>query len=171
MKTKKFFSLLFILVFALSLTVLAACGNNSDATQDDTTTEQKDTTAANGTEDTNEPNSDSTTNTNTNENIKVTVTSPEEDSEVSGGKATVSGSVEGDVTEIKITMVLDDESVIGEGKALVADVSHEFPTDINYTIPEGQAGDEAMDCKIKLTCMGKDGKEVKDALIHVSIKP
>lgn len=170
MQKNKFFTLLLTLVFALCLVTLGACGNDDkNGTQDPTTEQQGDNTAPNTTSDTSDSTPDSTNNVNN--KVNITVTSPEEDAEVSGGKVTVSGNAQESVTEIKIAMLLDDETVIGEGKALVADVSHEFTTDINYTIPDDKANDDSVDCKIKLTCYDENNKELKQETVHVNIKP
>ncbi|MDO4541544.1 MAG: hypothetical protein Q4C00_01770 [Bacillota bacterium] len=173
MKRSKFISLL-LTVFCLGLLLaFSACGSNDGDSQNQdqsgTTTQKQDTTAANGTEDTNDPVNEGTNVSG--EDVKINVTSPAEDAEVSGGKVTVSGSAEGEVTEVKVTMILADETVVGEGKALVADVSHEFTTDVSYTIPEEKKDDNGVDCKIKLLSLDKDGKELKDSVVHVNLKP
>lgn len=174
MQKKRIFSLLLTFICLMTIMAFGACGNSDDNkdNNDDksgTTTQQQDTTAANGTEDTNDPVNDG--NNVSGNKVEITVTSPAEDAEISGGKVTLSGSAKGDVTEVRATMLLDDETVVGEGKALVADVSHEFTTDISYTIPEEKKDDKGVDCKIKLTCFDKDGNELKDEIVHVNLMP
>ena len=103
--------------------------------------------------------------------ITLTLTSPKEDEELSGGSVTVSGKAEGDeVKEVKVKMLLDDETVIGEGTAMVADVSHEFTTDIKYSIPDEKRSDNSVNCKIQMTVVGADGNEVKEDTLNIKVK-
>lgn len=159
---------MYLLIFSLFLVVmfsLASCGEDSDVDSNSGSMEQ-------GTTSTDADREVAENDLNQGEsNISFTLSSPKEDDEIGSGSLTVSGKIEsGKAKEVKVKMLLDDETVIGESTALVADVSHEFTTDVKYIIPSEKKSDNAIDCRVKLTIIDTNGDSSKEETIHVKVK-
>ncbi|MEG1497342.1 MAG: hypothetical protein RR385_08205 [Clostridiales bacterium] len=168
MKKIKFFPLLVLVILALSIFSLTGC-NSSDETPKDSadtagTTESTETTKDNGD---NTKNEGETVKEN---DVEVTITTPKENEEITGGSVNITGTVQGTAKEVKCKITLEDETVIGEGKALIADVSHEFTTKITYNIPEDKKTGDKTNCEIEVICLDENGNEVEDESIDLTIK-
>ncbi|MEG0875118.1 MAG: hypothetical protein RSH79_07425 [Clostridiales bacterium] len=166
MKKIKFFPLLVLVILALSIFSLTGC-NSSDETP-------KDSADTAGTTESTEDSTKDTTNSEDakieENDVEVTITTPKENEEITGGSVNIIGTVQGTAKEVKCKITLEDETVIGEGKALIADVSHEFTTKITYNIPEDKKTGDKTNCEIEVICLDENGNEVEDESINVTIK-
>lgn len=131
--------LMLIVVFCAF--AFAACGTTNDNT-DNNTDQTTDTTK-------------NDTTTDNAKDISLTITSPADGDTIEGGKVTVVGNVKGEdldgLDTVKIQVLADDGTVLGEDTADVADLDQQYSADVKYEIGDDvtKGSDGTVSAKIR----------------------
>ena len=151
--------LMLIVVFCAF--AFAACGTTKDNTK--TTTDQTTDTTKNE------------TTTNNAKDISLTITSPADGDTIEGGKVTVVGNVKGKdlngIDKVKIQVLADDGTVLGEDTAAVADLDQQYSADVKYDLGNNVTKDSDGTVKAKIRAyIEGDTNTAAEKTISVKLK-